>query len=77
MGGKGHFRKILIQCFEFCSCSRYHALIFDKNKLDLAVPEFNSESIGTILKYKKLKTKKLVCSFYTGEYIAISCLTRL
>ena len=68
MGGKGHFRKILIQCF---------ALIFDKNKLDFAVPEFNSESVGTILKCKKLKTKKLVCSFYTGEYIAISCLTRL
>ena len=72
MFGKGHFRKILTQCFKF---SRYHALIFDKNKLDFAVPEFNAESIGTILECQKSKTKKLVCSFYTGEYIAISSLT--
>ena len=72
MCGKGHFRKILTQCFEFCCCSRYHALIFDKNKLDFAVPEVNAESFGTILKCQKSKTKKLVCSFYTGEYIAIS-----
>ena len=69
MGGKGYFRKILIQCFEFCSCSHYHTLIFDKNKLDFAVPEFNSESIGTILKCKKLKKKSSYAPFIQGSIL--------
>ena len=76
MGGKWHFRKILTQFFEFDCCFRYHALMFEKKKLNFMAPEFNAESIGTNSKCQKSKTKKLIRSLCTGKYIAISSLTR-
>ena len=68
MGGKWHFRKILTQFFEFDCCFRYHALTFEKKKLNFMAPEFNAKSIGANLKSQKSKTKKLICSLCTGLY---------
>ena len=76
IGGKGHFRKILTQFFEFCCSPRYHALIFEKIIVQLHDPEFNTESIGTNFKSQKSKTKKLACPFYIGNYMAITSFTR-
>ena len=75
-GGKWHFRNIFTYFFEFHCCFHYHTLIFEKKKLDFIAPEFNAELIGTNLKCQKSKTKKLICSFCTGTYNAISSLTR-
>ena len=43
MGGKWHFRKVFLKCkfFEFDCCFRYHALLFEKKKLDFLAPEYN------------------------------------
>lgn len=68
---KSILEKMFTQCFEFGWCSRYQALLFEKNKL-----QFNTESIGTNLKSQKPKTRKLVCPFYTGGCMAIWILTR-